>query len=242
LKRLLVLGSTGSIGVQALEVAESLGGEFTIWGLSAHANAQLLLEQARRWRPACVALTRPEAADWLRGRLPEGVRLFAGPQGLLELCREARGNADMAVAAIVGIAGLPAVAECIRAGLGVALANKEALVAGGLLVYKLLAEHRVNLYPVDSEHSAVFQCIQGLSSREEIKRVILTASGGPFYGYTRGMLSAVTVEQALKHPNWSMGGKVAIDSATLMNKGLEVIEAHELFGFDYDHVDVVVHP
>jgi 1-deoxy-D-xylulose-5-phosphate reductoisomerase len=241
LKRLLVLGSTGSIGMQALLVSENLGGEFEIWGLSAHGNEELLLEQAKRWRPACVALTAPGAAESLRGRLPDGMRLFSGPEGLLEMCREAQGNADEAVAAIVGIAGLPAVAECIRAGLDIALANKEALVAGGGLVLRLLAEHGGKLYPVDSEHSAIFQCIQGLSSRDEIRRIILTASGGPFYGYTRDMLSSVTVEQALRHPNWSMGGKITIDSATLMNKGLEVVEARWLFGLPAESISVVIH-
>lgn len=241
MKRLLVLGSTGSIGAQAIDVIARLGDELSVWGLSAHGNAELLLEQAGKWKPECVALTQPKAADSLKGRLPEGTRLYAGPEGLLNMCREARGNADMALVAVVGIAGLPAVAECIRAGLDIALANKEALVAGGPLVNALLAKHGCKLYPVDSEHSAVFQCIQGLSSRDELRRVILTASGGPFYGYTREMLSSVTVEQALRHPNWSMGGKVTIDSATLMNKGLEVIEAHWLFGLRASSISVVIH-
>jgi 1-deoxy-D-xylulose-5-phosphate reductoisomerase len=241
LKRLLVLGSTGSIGVQTLSVAENLGGEFAIWGLSAHSSADKLLEQAWRFRPRCVALTAPAAAESLNGRLPEGTRLFTGPEGLLQMCREAEGNADIAVVAIVGIAGLPAVVECIKAGLDIALANKETLVAGGELVYDLLLKHGRKLYPVDSEHSAVFQCIQGLASCDEIRRVILTASGGPFYGYTKEMLSCVTVEQALKHPNWSMGSKITIDSATLMNKGLEVIEAHWLFGMKPENIGVVVH-
>jgi 1-deoxy-D-xylulose-5-phosphate reductoisomerase len=241
LKKLLVLGSTGSIGAQALDVAAGLAGEFGIWGLSAHGNAELLLAQAERWRPECVALTKPEAAESLRGRLPGGTRLFAGPDGLLEMCREAEGRADMAVVAIVGIAGLPAVVQCIRAGLDVALANKEALVAGGALVNALLAEHGRKLHPVDSEHSAVYQCVRGLASHSELKRIILTASGGPFFGYTREMLASVTLEQALAHPNWSMGGKVTVDSATLMNKGLEVIEAHWLFGLPSESITVAVH-
>jgi 1-deoxy-D-xylulose-5-phosphate reductoisomerase len=236
-----VLGSTGSVGAQALSVVESLGGEFSIWGLSAHDNAELLLEQAHRFRPACVALTGQGAAERIRGRLPEGVRLFSGTEGLLRICGEAEGCADMAVIAIVGIAGLPVVAECIKAGLDIALANKEPLVAGGGLVNELLAAHGRKLYPVDSEHSAIFQCLQGLSSHEEVKRILLTASGGPFHGYTRDMLSSVTAEQALRHPNWSMGVKVTIDSATLMNKGLEVIEAHWLFGMPASAISVVIH-
>lgn len=241
MKRLLVLGSTGSIGVQTLAVAGDLKDEFTVWGLSANSNADRLIEQAWKFRPACVALVDGAAADSARGRLPEGTRLFSGSDGLIELCREAQGNADMAVVAIVGIAGMPAVAECILSGMDIALANKETLVAGGEHVYSLLEKHGKKLYPVDSEHSAVFQCIQGLASKSEIKRVILTASGGPFYGFSREMLSGVTVEQALKHPNWSMGSKITIDCATLMNKGLEVIEAHWLFGLGPEAISVAVH-
>jgi 1-deoxy-D-xylulose-5-phosphate reductoisomerase len=237
---LLVLGSTGSIGVQTLDVADKLRGEFTVWGLSARSNAELLLRQAARWRPKCVAMTDEKAAESVRGKLPEGTRLYIGAEGLLEMCRDARGEADMAVVAVVGIAGLPAVAQCIRAGLDLALANKEALVTGGVLVNRLLSEHGVKLYPVDSEHSAIFQCIQGLSSRFELSRIILTASGGPFYGWTREALETVIPEQALKHPNWRMGGKVTIDSATLMNKGLEVIEARWLFGLPPKSISVVV--
>jgi 1-deoxy-D-xylulose-5-phosphate reductoisomerase len=241
LKKILVLGSTGSIGVQALDVISRLGGELSVWGLSAHGNAELLLEQARRWKPRCAALTDPAAAESLRGRLPDGVRLYSGPDGLLEMCRDADGNADMALVAIVGIAGLPVSVECVRSGMNLALANKESLVAGGLLMTALLDKHGRRLIPVDSEHSAVFQCMQGLASPGEVRRVILTASGGPFFGYTQERLASVTVEQALKHPNWRMGGKVTIDSATLMNKGLEVIEAHWLFGLPPEAISVAVH-
>jgi 1-deoxy-D-xylulose-5-phosphate reductoisomerase len=241
LKRLLVLGSTGSVGAQTLRVAEDLAGEFSIWGLSAHSSADKLVEQAWRVRPACVALADAEAAEAARGRLPEGTRLFAGAAGLLELCREAEGRADTAVVAIVGIAGLPAVVRCIEAGLDIALANKETLVAGGAYVRRLMERYGKKLYPVDSEHSAIFQCIQGLSSQSEIRRVILTASGGPFFGYTREALAGVTPTEALRHPNWSMGSKITVDSATLMNKGLEVIEAHWLFGMAPGQIDVVVH-
>ncbi len=241
MKRLLILGSTGSIGLQTLRVAEDLAGEFEIWGLSAHSSIDKLAEQAGRFRPACVALTDPDAAKAAQGRLPEGTRLFAGPEGLLQMCREAEGNADVAVVAIVGIAGLPAVGGCIEAGMDIALANKETLVAGGAYVYGLLAKHGRRLYPVDSEHSAIFQCIQGLASPGEIRRVILTASGGPFFGYDREALSHVTLAEALRHPNWSMGSKITVDSASLMNKGLEVIEARWLFQMAPDQIDVVVH-
>ena len=241
MKKLLVLGSTGSIGTQTLSVVQAMGGELGIWGLSAHNNAELLIGQAWMFKPSAVAITGIEAAKAAIGRLPEGTKLFAGPEGLIEMCREARGNAQMAVVAIVGIAGLPAVVECIQAEMDIALANKETLVAGGALVNSLLQKHGRKLYPVDSEHSAIFQCVQGLSSNAEIKRVILTASGGPFFGYTAQMLDAVTIEQALKHPNWSMGSKITIDCATLMNKGLEVIEARWLFDMPPERIDVVVH-
>jgi 1-deoxy-D-xylulose-5-phosphate reductoisomerase len=197
LKKLLVLGSTGSIGVQTLSVAAESPGEFSVWGLAAHSNAERLLEQAWVFRPSVVALADVNAAEALRDKLPECTVLLAGAEGILELCRMAKGNADMAVVAIVGIAGLPAVIECIHAGLDIALANKETLVAGGQLVYHCLEQTGKSLYPVDSEHSAIFQCVQGLASPNEVKREILTASGGPFYGYTKEMLETVTLEQAL---------------------------------------------
>ena len=241
MKRLLVLGSTGSIGRQTLDVATDRSAEFSIWGLSARSNTALLLEQVRRHHPKAVAVTDPAAAEDVRGNLPAGTALYVGPEGLLELTRAAEGQADVAVAAVVGIAGLPAVVAAIEAGMDVALANKETLVTGGALVNGLLAKHGRKLFPVDSEHSAIFQCIQGLSDPAEIARLILTASGGPFFGWSAEQLTNVTVEQALKHPNWSMGSKITIDSASLMNKGLEVIEAHWLFGVAPQNIDVVVH-
>ena len=188
-----------------------------------------------------MALTDPAAAERARGQLPEGTALFAGPEGLLRLCDEAAGQAHMALVAIVGIAGLPAVVRCIQGGMDIALANKEALVTGGALVNDLLNKNRRSLYPVDSEHSAIFQCLQGLASPRELRRVILTCSGGPFFGYTPEQLAHVTAAQALKHPNWAMGAKITIDSATLMNKGLEVIEARWLFDRGPQDIDVVIH-
>ncbi len=241
MKQLLVLGSTGSIGTQTLSVVGALPGEFGVWGLSAHNNVELLLKQARQYRPKAVALTDSAAAERARGQLPEGTALFAGPEGLLRLCDEAAGQAHMALVAIVGIAGLPAVVRCIQGGMDIALANKEALVTGGALVNDLLNKNRQSLYPVDSEHSAIFQCLQGLASPQELRRVILTCSGGPFFGYTPEQLAHVTAAQALKHPNWAMGAKITIDSATLMNKGLEVIEARWLFDRGPQDIDVVIH-
>ena len=241
MKQLLVLGSTGSVGTQTLGVVSSLAGEFGIWGLCAHSNVDLLIEQARQFQPKAVAIIDESAADRAQGYLPQGTVLFRGPQGLLELCRMAQGHVDMAVVAIVGIAGLPAVVECIAGGMDIALANKETLVTGGALVRHLLARHNRRLFPVDSEHSAIFQCLQGLASPQELTRVILTCSGGPFFGWDRERLTGVTAAQALKHPNWTMGAKITIDSATLMNKGLEVIEARWLFDRGPDDIQVVVH-
>lgn len=241
MRQLLVLGSTGSVGTQTLSVVGSLPGEFGIWGLCAHSNVDLLIEQARQFQPKAVALIDESAADRAQGHLPKGTVLFRGPQGLLELCRMAKGQVDMAVVAIVGIAGLPAVVECIAGGMDIALANKETLVTGGALVRDLLTRHNRRLFPVDSEHSAIFQCLQGLASPQELSRVIVTCSGGPFFGWDRERLEQVTAAQALKHPNWSMGAKITIDSATLMNKGLEVIEARWLFDRGPEDIQVVVH-
>lgn len=241
MKKLLLLGSSGSIGTQTLDVVRAMPGDFSIMGLSAHRNVELLARQAAEFHVHYVAVTDEEAAHKAGSLLPEGTSLFVGAQGLLELCQVCAGKADMAVAAVVGIAGLPAVAACIEAGMDIALANKETLVAGGALVELLVARHGVHLYPVDSEHSAIFQCMQGLPDEQAVNKIILTASGGPFFGYTRQQLENVTVAQALKHPNWSMGSKITIDSASMMNKGLEIIEAHWLFHMPPEKIEVVVH-
>ncbi|MGI5878270.1 MAG: 1-deoxy-D-xylulose-5-phosphate reductoisomerase [Christensenellales bacterium] len=239
-KRLLVLGSTGSVGVQALEVAESDPDEYAVEGLAVDRNTARLAEQVKRFRPDRVAIRDRAAGEAFRRAHGDRVRVYVGEDALTALCRDAR--ADIAVAAVVGIAGLPAVLMCIVRGMTVALANKEALVAGGALVIDAARRAGVQILPVDSEHSAIFQCLQGPYARQEIARILLTASGGPFRGMGREQLSAVTAADALRHPTWRMGAKITVDSATLMNKGLEVIEAHHLFGLPPDRIDVLVHP
>ena len=235
IKKLLIFGSTGSIGTQTLEIVRNHPGHFEVAGLSANGNYKLLNEQIAEFKPKYAALS----DERLKGKIEGGVKAFYGTQGLIDMCHEA--HADTAVVAIVGLAGLPVTAECIKAGMEIALANKETLVGGGEYITKLAHKQDVNIIPVDSEHSAIFQCLQNDENTRSIKRIILTASGGPFYGYSKDELSNVTLEMALAHPNWEMGSKITIDSATLMNKGLEVIEAHWLFDLPADDIDVLVH-
>ena len=234
-KRILIFGSTGSIGKQTLEIVRNHPQLFEVAGLSANRNYELINRQIAEFKPKYAALSDKTA----KGKISGVKRAFYGEQGLINMCREA--EADIAVTAIVGLAGLPVTAECIKKGLTIALANKETLVGGGAYITKLAAEHGVDIIPVDSEHSAIFQCLQNDANRRAVKRIILTASGGPFYGYTKRELEKVTLEMALRHPNWDMGGKITVDSATLMNKGLEVIEAKWLFGLGARRIDVVVH-
>ncbi len=238
MKRLVILGSTGSIGRAALEVVEALG-DVTVVGLSARANTQRLLAQARRWRPRAVAVEDAAAASALREGLPAGTTVHAGADALDTLA--AMPDVDLVLVAVVGIAGLRPTLAALEAGHDVALATKEALVAGGALVTERCRRARARLIPVDSEHSAIHQCLAG-QDRGAIRRLILTASGGPFLRRPVDALRDVTVEEALAHPTWNMGPKVTIDSATLMNKGLEVIEAHWLFAVPPDQIDVVIHP
>jgi 1-deoxy-D-xylulose-5-phosphate reductoisomerase len=239
MKRLLILGSTGSIGTQALEVVDD---EFEIVGLSAGTAYEPLIAQARRHGVGRIALSDPDAA----ARAAEGWtggEVLAGPEGLVELV--AGSDADLVLNAIVGSAGLGPTIVALTEGIDLALANKESLVVGGELVTALAEATGAQVIPVDSEHSALHQLIGAENSAHPpaaIERLVLTASGGPFRGRTRAELEDVTVEQALRHPTWAMGGKITIDSATLMNKGLEVIEAHHLFGTPYERIDVVVHP
>jgi 1-deoxy-D-xylulose-5-phosphate reductoisomerase len=236
-RRLLVLGSTGSIGTQALEVA-GRSGELEVVGLSAARSWERLLAQARALGVARVALTDPDAA----ARAAEtwtGGEVLAGPEGLVRLIVES--GAELVLNALVGAAGLGPTVAALGEGTDLALANKESLVVGGELVTALAQATGARIVPVDSEHSALHQLI-GAERPGTIERLVLTASGGPFRGRTRAELEGVTVEQALAHPTWEMGGKITIDSATLMNKGLELIEAHHLFGTPYEHIDVVVHP
>lgn len=235
---LSVLGSTGSIGTQALEVARLHN--INIVALTADKNIDLLECQAREFTPELVVIGTEELASDLKMRLSDtNIRVSFGMEGLCEAATLK--SADTVLTSVVGMVGLRPTLEAIYAKKNIALANKETLVAGGSLVTKAAKENGVSIYPVDSEHSAIFQCLQGCPKKDFLKRIILTASGGPFFGYTIQQLENVTVEQALKHPNWSMGSKITVDSATMMNKGLEIIEARWLFDVPVDRIDVVVH-
>lgn len=237
-KRLVILGSTGSIGVQALQVAERLN--YPVTALAAGHQVQPLETQIRRYRPRIAVLYDEKAAADLRVRVRDfPVKVLAGMDGLCEAA--ALKDADMVLNAVVGMVGLLPTLAAIEAGRDVALANKETLVAGGALVMEAAARRGVRLLPVDSEHSAIFQCLQGAPPDRAVRRLILTASGGPFFGRTAEQLRAIKPEQALKHPNWSMGAKITIDSATMMNKGLELIEARWLFDMPPERIDIVVH-
>ena len=236
MKKLIILGSTGSIGVQALEVAERNG--YKVTALAAGKNTELLEKQARKFKPDIVAVSETQAANDLKVRLKDtDIKVLSGGEGV---CAAAQYEGDIVLNAIVGIAGLRPTLAAIDAKKTIALANKETLVAGGEIVNRRLKETGVSLLPVDSEHSAIFQSLQG-APKGSIKKILLTASGGPFYGKTRKELESVTVKDALNHPNWSMGAKITVDSATLMNKGLEVIEAVRLFDVAPDDIEVLVH-
>lgn len=236
--RLSILGSTGSIGTQALDVVRKHGIE--IVALTANKNAELLEAQAREFSPKMVALLDEDAAADLRVRLADtDVKVLSGLSGICECARAEA--ADTVLNSIVGMAGLLPTLDAIDEKKNIALANKETLVAGGQLVMNSARENGVSIYPVDSEHSAIFQCLKGAPRDRALKKILLTASGGPFFGKTREELQNVTAEQALKHPNWDMGAKITIDSATMMNKGLEIIEACWLFGVTEDKIKVVVH-
>ena len=237
-KRIAILGSTGSIGCSALEVIAHLGPPYRVVALSGHSQTDKLLEQARKHRPTAIALANssPSVATEL-SRL--GIKVYEGPDGLVELVR--RDDIDLVLAASVGAAGLPAVLAAVEARKTVALANKEALVVAGSLLIPLAKKNNVQLLPVDSEHSAVFQAAQS-GRLEEIKRVILTASGGPFRQASAKAIENATLQDALNHPTWRMGSKITIDSATMFNKALEIIEACWLFGLSPDKIEVLIHP
>ncbi len=241
MKRLAILGSTGSIGLSALEVVEARPRRFQVVSLAAARSVQTLALQARRHRPRVLAVIDRQAAERLKALLPQelAARVVCGPQGYLAAAVEA--GADMVLSAMVGAAGLPSTFAAVQAGLDVALANKETLVAGGEPVTAAAAASGARILPVDSEHSALFQALEG-NRRSQVRNLWLTASGGPFRRLSAAELARVTPEQALDHPNWSMGPKITVDSATLMNKGLEVIEAHWLFDTPLDRVQVVIHP
>ena len=237
-KVISLLGSTGSIGRQSLDVIAACGME--VAALTANRRTQELEEQCRRFRPALAAVMDPEAAADLRVRLADTpVRVVSGPEGLEEAARLER--ADTVITAVMGMVGLRPTLAAIEAGKRIALANKETLVCAGELVMEAAARQGVDVVPVDSEHSAIFQCLQGCRDHGEIARLILTCSGGPFFGYTREQLAQVTLERALKHPNWSMGAKITVDSATLMNKGLEFIEAMRLYRLPPEKISIVIH-
>lgn len=239
MKKIAILGSTGSIGTQALDIIERNRSYFKIEALSAHNNIELLKEQIDKFKPRVVTVVDKEKAEILKSKISSKTEILVGPGGLKEIASIK--NLDMVLVAVVGIAGLEATIAALSTGNDVALANKETLIAGGQLVMNTAKVHGSSIIPVDSEHSAILQCIQG-ARKKDIKGIVLTASGGPFRGYTREDLEKVTVEDALKHPNWVMGQKITIDSATLMNKGLELIEAKWLFDLDIEQIKVVIHP
>ncbi|MEZ6017473.1 MAG: 1-deoxy-D-xylulose-5-phosphate reductoisomerase [Planctomycetota bacterium] len=238
-RRILVLGSTGSIGTQTLALAREAGSGLSVVGLAAQRSWEPLLRQVEEFRPQFVAVADPEAAAALRPRLSPGTTLLEGGGAARELARIA--EYDVAVHGIVGAAGLEVSVEVLRRGLVLALANKESLVIAGALLMALAREHGGAIVPVDSEHSAIFQCLRG-EDLGRVRKVLLTASGGPFRTSTAAEIAAATPEGALAHPNWAMGPRVTIGSATLMNKALEVIELHHLFGLGADRIEVVVHP
>jgi 1-deoxy-D-xylulose-5-phosphate reductoisomerase len=239
MRRLAILGSTGSVGVQALDVVARFPDRFEVVALAAGRNLELLAEQARRFRPRLVALADPAAAAALRALLPPGIEVRSGDEGVVSAATHP--DVGFVLAAISGGAGLRSTAAAVEAGKDVGLANKESLVLAGELMMRLAAERGGAILPVDSEHSAIHQSLLG-HNHTEVRRLILTASGGPLRGVAAGELPAVTPERALKHPTWSMGDKITVDSATLMNKGLEVIEARWLFDVEPARIDIVVHP
>ena len=238
MKRVSILGSTGSVGEQTLAVIEAFPDRFQVAALAAGRRVEKLAEQVERFRPGLVSLADAAGAEQLRGLVGDDVEIHVGDAGLVEV---ARAPADLVVAALVGAVGLAPTLAAIDAGRDIALANKEVMVMAGALVCRAVAERGVTLLPVDSEHSAIFQALSG-QRRDDLARLILTASGGPFRTWSAERIAQASIEQALAHPNWDMGPKISIDSATLMNKGLEVIEARWLFDVPPDQIDVVVHP
>lgn len=242
MKAITLLGSTGSIGTQTLDIVAQYPDQFRVVGMVAGRNIELFAQQVLQFKPEIIAIQDPAQLPELKAAiasLQTQPQILAGPEGVVEVARY--GDSEVVVTGIVGCAGLLPTIAAIEAGKDIALANKETLIAGGPVVLPLVAKHGVKLLPADSEHSAIFQCLQGVPD-QGLRKIILTASGGAFRDWDVADLPKVTVADALKHPNWSMGRKITVDSATLMNKGLEVIEAHYLFGLDYDDIEIVIHP
>ncbi|MCY9771669.1 1-deoxy-D-xylulose-5-phosphate reductoisomerase [Paenibacillus larvae] len=238
-KSISILGSTGSIGTQTLEVVENHPELFTVKALAGGRNINLLAEQARKFSPEMISVADKKLAEQIKSLVPPDTKVFYGEEGLIEAA--AGTDADVTLTAVVGSQGLKPTLAAIESGKQIALANKETLVSAGHLVTEAARKHKVTLLPLDSEHSAIFQCLNGENSKD-VRAITLTASGGSFRDKTRDQLQGVTVKEALNHPNWSMGAKVTIDSATMVNKGLEVIEAHWLFGVPYGQIEVMIHP
>ena len=237
-KHIAILGSTGSIGTQTLDVARAHADKLTVEVLTAGRNAQLLIEQAREFVPNTVVIADESKCNEVKSALADlDIKVWAGAKAIEDVVQ--MNTVDTVVTAMVGYAGLSSTIKAIEAGKNIALANKETLVVAGELITKLVAKHKVRVTPVDSEHSAIFQCLVG---EPDVEKLIITASGGPFRTKSIDELRTATPQQALKHPNWNMGAKITIDSATMMNKGLEVIEAHWLFGIPYEQIEVTVHP
>lgn len=239
-KRIAILGSTGSIGRQTLEVVSEFPDQFEVVALAAGSNIRLLAEQARKYKPSYLVINSPLQLSELK-ELVSGlkVNILTGIEGMNEIA--VLPEVDLLLTAVVGSIGIKPTLAAINAGKKIALANKETLVAAGSIIMPAAVRNKVKILPVDSEHSAIFQCLEGVRT-SDVERLILTASGGPFRDYRSEDLANVTLEQALNHPNWNMGGKITIDSATMFNKGLEIIEAHWLFGMDFDRIKAVIHP
>ena len=239
MKKVFILGSTGSIGVNCLNVISILKDEFEVTGLTVNSNTELLLEQIEKFNPGVIVVRDRNAANKISNTLPPGCQLFIGEEGLIKASTET--EYDIFMGAMVGFAGLAPTIEAVKRGKRIALANKETLVVAGELVTDLCRENNSEIIPVDSEHSAIYQCLIG-ENLNEVEKLILTASGGPFLNKDKSFFENATIDEALNHPNWKMGSKITIDSATMMNKGLEVIEAHWLFGLPVDKIEVVIHP
>jgi 1-deoxy-D-xylulose-5-phosphate reductoisomerase len=239
LEKISILGSTGSIGTSTLEVVRQHPEKFQVVALAAGSNVEKMIKQAQQFQPKTISMATKELAEQVARELPDTIRVVWGQDGLLEVATH--NDATYVVSALVGSAGLEPTLAAIEAGKRIGLANKETLVTAGHLVMQKAQQYGVDILPIDSEHSAIFQCLHG-EQRDEVSKIILTASGGAFRDFSREQLATATPEMALNHPNWAMGAKITIDTATMINKGLEVIEAHWLFSIPYEQIDVVVHP